>query len=226
VIAASSSAQLHPPALALAKHVVDRFHLHKNFAEALEKFFGQNIRLLKTVAHQLAGKALPPPKTATPWSVERERRNRQAGRVGRHKKIWKVSRAGYRKEDIARLVGISSSSVYRALQHEQPPARERRHRTHALTDPYLCYLSERWNQGCHKAVELYKEVLALGYTGSLRTIEHIVKAFRPALAKPVSSRTITLQQAPSARSAALMIVRPAQHRTADQIAFIERLWKT
>src|SRR6266446_795437 len=30
-----------------AKHVVDRFHLQKNFAEALEKFFGHHKRLLK-----------------------------------------------------------------------------------------------------------------------------------------------------------------------------------
>jgi transposase len=196
---------------------------HQNFAEALEKFFAHHKRLLKTVAHQLAGKALPPPKTTAASLVERERRNRQTERVRRHKRIWKLFRAGRRKEEIARLVGVSTSSVYRALEHEQPPARETRQRTHPLTDPYLSYLSERWNEGCHKAVQLYEEVVALGYTGSLRTIEHIVKTFRPAGAKPVSSRTITLQQAPSARSTALMIVRPAQKRTPDQTAFLEQL---
>jgi transposase len=204
-----------------AKHIVDRFHLQKNFAEALEKLFSHYKPLLKKTAHHLAGKA--PPQTATPKPAERERRSRHARRVRRHKKIWKLFRAGHRIEEIARIGGIGSRSVYRALEHEQPPARETRHRNHHLTDPYLSYLSDRWNQGCHKAVQLYEEVVAQGYTGSLRTIENIVKAFRRSGTKPVSSRTITLQKVPSARSAALMIVRPAENRTPDQTAFLDRL---
>jgi transposase len=83
-------------------------------------------------------------------------------RVRRHKKIWKLFRAGRRIEEIARMVGIGSRSVCRALEHEPPPAREIRHRTHHITDPYLSSLSARWNQGCHKAVQLYEEVMAQG----------------------------------------------------------------
>ena len=90
---------------------------------------------------------------------------------------------------------------------------------HHITDPYLPYLSHRWNEGCHKAVQLYEEVVAQGYTGSLRPIEHIVKAFRPQGTNAVSTRTITLQQVPSARSTALMLVRPTEKRTPDQTAF-------
>jgi transposase len=130
-----------------AKQVVDRFHLQKNFAEALEKFFGHHKRLLKTVAHQLAGKALPSSKTATPSPAERERRNRHTERVRRHKRIWKLYRAGYRKEEIAQLVGIGSRSVYRALEHEQPPAQRTRHCTHHITDPYLPYLTREMEPG-------------------------------------------------------------------------------
>jgi len=206
-----------------AKHIVDRFHLHKNFAQALEKFFGHRKRLLKKVAQQLAGKALSAPQTAVHKPVERERRHRHRQRVTRHKRIWKLFRAGHRIEEIARIVGVSSRSVYRALSHEQPPARETRRRTHPLTDSYLSYLSKRWNEGCHKAVQLYEEIVAQGYTGSLRTIEKIVKAFRSSGTKPVSARTITLQKAPSARSTALMIVRPAENRTLNQIAFLDQL---
>jgi transposase len=46
-----------------AKQIVDRFHLQKNFAEALEKFFRHHKRLLKKVAHQLGGKTSLPPET-------------------------------------------------------------------------------------------------------------------------------------------------------------------
>ncbi len=208
-----------------AKQIVDRFHLQKNFAEALEKFFGHHKRLLKAVAHQLVGKALEPSAGMT-QQTEQERKNRHAERVRRHKKIWKLFRAGYRKEDIAQIVGVGSRSVYRALEQERPPARRTRHCTHHITDPYLPYLTKRWNDGCHTARELYQEIVTQGYTGSLRTIEKIVVQLRPHGAKPVTKQTITFQKVPSPRNVALMIVRPQKSRTANQTTFIDQLCKS
>jgi hypothetical protein len=66
-----------------AKQVVDRFHLQKNFAEALEKFFSHHKRVLKKAAQQLAGKRLPPPKTVATRHIEQERQRRYAERVRR-----------------------------------------------------------------------------------------------------------------------------------------------
>ena len=209
-----------------AKQVVDRFHLQKNFAEALEKFFGHHKRVLKKAAQQLAGKTLPPPKTAASRQIEQERKRRYAKRVRRHKKIWKLFRAGYKKEDIAQMVGIGSRSVYRALEYEQPPAQHTRRWTHHLVDPYLSYLTKRWNDGCHKARVLYEEIVAQGYSGSLRAIERIVAQFRPHGAKAVTKQAITLQKVPSPRNTALMIVRPAKKRTKDQTTFIDQLCKS
>jgi transposase len=208
-----------------AKQIVDRFHLQKNFAEALEKFFGHHKRLLKAAAHQLRGKGQVPETGVTPQK-EQERKDRYAERVRRHKKIWKLFRAGYRKEEIAQMVGIGSRSVYRALEQEQPPTRHRRHWTHHLADPYLPYLTKRWNDGCHKARELYEEIVAQGYTGSLRAIERIVAQLRPYGVKSVTKQTITFQKVPSPRNTALMIVRPAEKRTADQTTFIDQLCKS
>lgn len=208
-----------------AKQIVDRFHLQKNFAEALEKYFGHHKRLLKAVAHQLVGKVQAPSAGVT-RQAEQERKNRHAECVRRHKKIWKLFRAGYRKEDIAHIVGVGSRSVYRALEHEQPPAQRTRRCTHHITGPYLPYLIKRWNDGCHTARELYQEIVAQGYTGSLRTIEKIVVQLRPHGAKPVTKQTITFQKAPSPRNAALMIVRPEKSRTADQMTFIHQLCKS
>jgi transposase len=208
-----------------AKQIVDRFHLQKNFGEALEKFFGHHKRLLKKAARQLAGKA-PPSQAVVTQQTKQERGNRHAERVRRHKKIWKLFRAGYRKEDIAQMVGVGSRSVYRALENEQPPARETRHWTHHVTDPYVSYLTRRWNEGCHQARELYEETVAQGYTGSLRTIEKIVVQLRPHGAKPVTKQTIMWKIAPSPRNAALMLVRPAQKRTKDQTMFIDQLCKS
>ena len=158
--------------------------------------------------------------------TEQERKNRHAERVRRHKKIWKLFRAGYRKEEIAQIVGVGSRSIYRALEQEQPPTRRTRHCTHHITDPYLPYLTKRWNEGCHTARELYQEIVAQGYTGTLRTIEKIVVQLRPHRVKPVTKQTITFQKVPSPRSVALMIVRPQKSRTEDQTIFIDQLCKS
>jgi hypothetical protein len=67
---------------------------------------------------------------------------------------------------------------------------------------------------------LYEEIVAQGYTGSRRTLEMRLRAFRPHGAHPVSKQTITLEKPPSARSTALMIVRPVQNRTPEQTAYL------
>jgi transposase len=73
---------------------------------------------------------------------------------------------------------------------------------------------------------LYQEIVAQGYTGSLRTIEKIVAQLRPHGTKPVTKQMITFQNVPSPRNAALMIVRPQKTRTADQTSFIDQLCKS
>jgi transposase len=209
-----------------AKQVVDRFHLQKNFADALEKFFSHHKQILKKAAQHLAGKSPPPPKTTASRHIEQERRHRYAERVRRHKRIWKLFRAGYRKEEIAQMVGVGSRSVYRALEQEQPPTWHKRHWTHHVVDAYVPYLTKRWNEGCHTARQLYQEIVAQGYTGSLRTLEKIVVHLRPQRAKSATKQTITFQRVPSPRNAALMIVRPQTSRTADQTTFIDQLCKS
>jgi len=210
-----------------AKQIVDRFHLQKNFGEALEKFFGHHKRLLKAVAQKLGGKTPSPPQPPCALSAtDREREHRHAERVTRHKKIWELFRAGYSKKDIAPLVGVSLHSVYRALEQEQPPSRPHWRNPYHLVDPYVSYLSKRWNDGCHTALQLYKEVVTQGYTGSVRTIRRTVAQFRPHGGKPVTKQTITLQQAPSPRNVTLMIIRRTEKRTQDQTMFIDQLCKS
>jgi transposase len=137
-----------------AKQVVDRSHLQKNFAEALEQFFRQQERVLKKVTQHSTGKARPAERGAVPEQVSQERRARHRQRVRLHKRIWKLYRAGYHKEQIAQVVGVSSASVYRALRQEAPPPLRRRSRSSSIVDPYLSYLASRWNQGCHNVARL------------------------------------------------------------------------
>jgi len=120
-----------------AKQAVDRFHLQKNFAEALEKFFRKQERALKKATQRSTGKTRSAAETAVPEKVARERRARHRQRVSMHKRIWKLYRQGCHKEQIAQLVGVSSRRVYRALEQETPPPPRRRSRSSSIVDPYL-----------------------------------------------------------------------------------------
>lgn len=206
-----------------AKQAVDRFHLQKNFAEALEKFFRKQERALKKAMQRSTGKTGSAERTAVPEKVAQERRARHRQRVSLHKRIWKLYRQGYHKEQIAQLVGVSSRKVYRALEQETPPPPRRRARSSSIVDPYLSYLTARWNQGCHNVARLYKEIVAQGYTGTQRTLQMQLRPFRRKAARPVSKQTVIWDKPPSPRGVALMMVRPAQSRTREQAAYLDQL---
>jgi len=209
-----------------AKQVVDRFHLQKNFAEALEKFFRKQERVLNKATGGSTGKARSAERVVVPEKVSQERRAHHRQRVSLHKRIWKLYREGYHKEQIAQVVGVSSSSVYRALEQETPPPLRRRSRSSSIVDPYLSYLVSRWNQGCHNVARLYEEIVAQGYTGTQRTLQMRLRPFRPRGARPVSKQTIIWDKPPSPRGVALMMVRPTQSRTKEQTAYLEHLVQT
>jgi len=206
-----------------AKQVTDRFHLQKNFAEALEKFFRKQGSALKKATQRSTGKAHPAERVVVPEKVAQERRARHRQQVSLHKRIWKLYREGYHKEQIAHTVGVSSSTVYRALEQETPPPPRRRSRSASIVDPYLSYLASRWNQGCHNVAQLYKEIVDQGYTGTQRTLQMWLLPFRPKGAHPVSKQTIIWDKPPSSRGVALMMVRPTQSRTREQTAYLDQL---
>jgi transposase len=161
--------------------------------------------------------------TLTPEKVARERRARHRQRVSMHKRIWKLYWQGYHKEQIAQLVGASSRKVYRTLEQETPPPPRRRSRSSSIVDPYLSYLTSRWNQGCHNVARLYEEIVAQGYTGTQRTLQLRLRPFRQKVARPVSKQTVIWDKPPSSRSVALMMVRPEQSRTREQTAYLDQL---
>ncbi len=70
---------------------------------------------------------------------------------------------------------------------------------------------------------LYEEIVVEGYTGSQRTLRRQLQAFRQTRERSVSKETIILDNPPSPRGVALLMVRPAQSRTGEQTAYLEQL---
>jgi transposase len=60
----------------------------------------------------------------------------------------------------------------------------RRHYGRSVLNPYKAFLLERWNAGCHTAIQLFRELQPRGYTGSYRRVAAYVSRIRQAQGIP------------------------------------------
>ena len=75
---------------------------------------------------------------------------------------------------ISGATGLCRVTVRKYLQHAEVPRRAPRPQAPGKISPFIGYLKERWEAGCHNASQLFKEIRALGCDGSSRLL---VKAF-------------------------------------------------
>jgi transposase len=172
---------------------------------------------------------VPPPPT--PPAEEARAAERAARRQARYDAVWALHRQGWSTVAIAAQVGCSCRTIERYLQLPTWPVRQhRRHYGRSIVNPYKAYLLERWNAGCHTAIQLFQEIQARGYAGSYRRVTAYVSRIRqaqgipprrqarrqrlPVVAEPVSEPL-------TPRRATWLVLRRAEQRTeaeAQQLA--------
>lgn len=84
---------------------------------------------------------------------------------------------------------ISRPTVRRFLEAEQFPERVNSPKTKqksSVVTPYLSFLSERWQAGCHNGRQLFREAKARGYSGSRAQLERVTTEWRKQLPPPLT----------------------------------------
>jgi len=177
-----------------ATQVADRFHLLQNLAEALTQVFTTHSTALDAVdaaVRQLpvplsdGTHAVPVPPPPTPPAEQARAAQRAARRQAVYDEVWTLHRQGWSTAAIATQVGRSQRTIERYLGLPRWP--ERQHRSHygrSILNPYKPYLLERWNAGCHTAIQLFRELQPRGYTGSYRRVTAYVSRIRQAQGIP------------------------------------------
>jgi transposase len=187
-----------------AQQVADRFHILQNASAALEELLRGRRRRLDYLAI-----AAPPPEPAAaadapPLSATKQQQAARRGRrIARWEEIRQRRAAGQNISQIARAVGVERKTVRRHLAtHVPPPA------PYAITprpaglqsptlQPFVPYLQERWQAGCHNARLLYRELVARGYTASYSLLHQAVRGWRlarpPRGGKPRTRRRLSLR---------------------------------
>ncbi len=225
-----------------AIQVADRFHILRNLGEALEAFLRTKGACLKDAAFVLteATGSAEPSTTDDPnqgeqrplllWGQEAEAASMDyhRQRVAAYEAVHALRAKGADVADIARTVGISRQTAYRYLSMSSPPERRRRRfeRRDRVLDPYEDYLHQRWSEGCHNGMQLWREIRAMGFAYSSSPVSRFVARLRqdPSLRPAGRARSaLTSTPGPSAREVALLFLRRPVDRTDDQTAYVARL---
>jgi transposase len=216
-----------------ARQVADRFHLVHNAGAALEELLKTRRRRLEvasapaTVASDssvVAGDGQPPEPEAPLSPTKQLLAQRRAARIARWEKVQDLAAAGVSQRRIADDLGISRKTVRRLIRTPLPPRNQVQHprpgglRSPTL-QPYLTYLQDRWQAGCHNVAQLFRELVGRGYPGSRSLLQQAIYSWRP----PRPRRKPDERKQSRHLSARWLCLRAPDHLDADERAALTAL---
>jgi transposase len=183
------------------------------------------------VLNQLEEDGSSRPLTAPEW---RRKLNREK-RYALYEEVKALRRQGLSHYAIADTLGVSRPTVRRFLAAEQFPERlsgPKRRQRQSIVAPYLPFLRERWQAGCHNGRQLFREAKARGYAGSPAQLERVTTQWRkhlppspPAGKEPPRPTPVTApkRQRLSSQKASWLFVLPKEKLTAEQQRQLEQM---
>ena len=173
-----------------AVQCADRFHILKNLGEALEGCLARHLAAKrKTQTQKTLEEHIPieeaPPVARRSAKVERLEQAYREERLACYEQVVALHQLGMSQARIAEQVGIGHSTVSRWLAARGPIERRPGPYVSRL-DPYLPYLFERWEQGCHNMAALYRELRDRGYKGGYESVRNHLVCRLPGGKKNVS----------------------------------------
>ncbi len=127
-----------------------------------------------------------------------------------------LRKLGMSQAAIAERVGIGHNTVSNWLAAGTYPETRRGPYVSRL-DPYLPYLFQRWESGCHNMVRLLQELVAQGYKGSYASVrDHLVRRLPGGKKNASKGAKLSPAPLPSRQATFLFLARPEQLDTEEQ----------
>jgi hypothetical protein len=212
-----------------AVQVADRWRLLKNLGEALTTVFGRHRRALKQLAAARQAVSGNPPRQTPVSAVPSPA---VQARNARFMQVRQWREAGLTINAIAALSHLDRKTVRKYLNADQwPNWHYPRHRVSKLT-PYRAYLLEHADDGQRTVRQLYRDIQAQGFSGSLSTLATFLAAAHHNPRRPDQSEssvvpvlTLPASALTPRRATWLRLARPdqltqAQKELAQQIAHL------
>jgi transposase len=214
-----------------AVQVTDRWHLLRNLGDAVRAVVDRQHAGIRRVAKQIADEtaalvANMPNTAADPVKhTKAEQRSQQAysRRQARYEEAARLNAAGMSLKRIATVLGAERKTVRRWLRAGGAALWRKPPRLGAL-GPFHTHLDHRWNEGCHNAAQLWRELVTLGFTGRPGTVRQWTGRRRKS--DPPAVHASVLQSVPheflSARRIAYLLMSDEELPKAEQ-GFVARL---
>lgn len=217
-----------------AQQVTDRWHLVKNLGQALERVLeGKSSLLQQSAQSPQASDNSPSEDLASPVPEEnaigsgnqqeqrlaRQKECHRQERLQRYEQVRDLFAKGWTLSAIASHLALSRKTVQKFAKATTFPERSERARRPCRIDAFQKYLRQRWQEGCHNAAELFKEIVSLGYRGGTTMVRNYLNTLRhpPTAVQKKGGEKISVRQV------AMWTLRKDTDRTPRQQAILDRL---
>ncbi len=159
-----------------------------------------------------------PPK---PTKAEKQRLVRREKRQERFETVKKLHKQGLYKSEIGRRLGLDFRTVDKYTKADECPMYTGRRKGSNKLAPYIDYMTKRWEEGCHNAMQIWDEIHDLGFDGARRTVCDWAAKKRKSKS---DSDCITKKVAPwSASRASWLLVKQAEKLKEGEEQALERM---
>src|SRR5258708_36020791 len=124
---------------------------------------------------------------------------------------------GLTQSEVAKRMVMSERAVRTWLKRGAAPTNERHFRRRSVFDPYAVYVLQLWQAGVHEAKQLYEEIQAQGFSGTVRIVQRFVQALRDDPEK-ITLAPETSAERFSSNTATWLFIRDPKQLTAEKQA--------
>jgi transposase len=220
-----------------AVQVADRWHLLKNATEVVQRFVERNHAVLGKAAQRVMQtqridtSVAESPRSISMLSSREERGSleRRQKRYARYREVMELHRQGISERGIARALSINRATVRKFIGAGTFPERAPHKRAGSILDPYIPYIHRRWAEGCDNAIQLWREIEALGYGGKVAMVRRYARRLRARLTGSTPEQRAAFLanaktfKAPSVKRATWWLLGPTEDLDKEQRAFVEQL---
>src|ERR1051326_2587291 len=168
-----------------ALQVADRFHLVQNVGAALDEVVrsrGRRKEIERVQTETAEPIVVPTAPPLPPGPAQQRAPAARARRVARWENARTLHAEGKSLHAIALDPGINRKTVRKLVRTPAPPRnRPRLPRPSGLNSPslqpFVDYLQDRWQDGCHNISQLHRELVAQGCTSSRSLLREALRAW-------------------------------------------------
>jgi transposase len=156
-----------------AQQVMDRWHVIKNWREALERVVRRIYPRLELRLEQMRSTPFPKRKKARTTHEQAASEASRQRRLARYEEVLACYQRGLPIAQIAKQLHLARGTIYTYLAADSFSERSPRSPspgTGKLIAPYTTYLRQRCEEGCQNAQQLYREIQVQGFPGNPRTV--------------------------------------------------------